>query len=435
MTAPAPVQIEQLAWVEPTDLLRAVAQPGTVLLESGARGRYSYLAPAPTAVLRRRDAAGVLAEARALLARINPRRPLRAPPFCGGLIGSIGYDVVRGLEVIPVRARDDLGLPCVQLHAVDALYAFDHDRHELVAIARRDDDLRALVAGREAVTPRPQIAGPGSTLTAMPFGAYRDRAEHILAHIARGDVYEVNLTQRLEGPCTSALDLYTRLREGAPVPYNLYLDAGGWQLVGASPERFLRLTADRRIETCPIKGTRPRGATAAEDAALAAALLADPKDRAENVMIVDLARNDLSRVCLPGTVRVSKLLVLESHPTVHQLVSTVEGELAAGFDVFDALAATLAPGSMTGAPKIRAMEIIDELEPVRRGPYAGAFGWIGSDGTCDLAVVIRSAVVTGGRAYLHVGGAIVADSVVEDEYQESLIKARTVRAALGATEA
>jgi anthranilate/para-aminobenzoate synthase component I len=186
------------------------------------------------------------------------------------------------------------------------------------------------------------------------------------------------------------------------------------------------------VETRPMKGTRPRGATAAEDDALARDLALSAKDRAENVMIVDLARNDLSRTCVPGTVHVPSLLAVERHPTVHQLVSTVRGRLAPGMDALDAIAAAFPPGSMTGAPKVRAMELIEELEPVRRGPYAGAFGWLGRDGACDLAVVIRTAVVVGGRAHLHVGGAIVADSRPLAEYEESLLKARTVAAALGA---
>jgi anthranilate/para-aminobenzoate synthase component I len=204
------------------------------------------------------------------------------------------------------------------------------------------------------------------------------------------------------------------------------------QIAGASPERFVRVHPDGLVETRPMKGTRPRGATPADDDALARELSRSAKDRAENVMIVDLARNDLSRACLPGTVQVPSLLTVERHPTVHHLVSTVQGRLAPGRDALAAVAAAFPPGSMTGAPKVRAMELIEELEPVRRGPYAGAFGWFGHDGACDLAVVIRTAVVVGGQAHLHVGGAIVADSLPRDEYDESLLKARTVAAALGA---
>ena len=357
----------------------------------------------------------------------------RGTAFSGGLLGSLGYDLARALEPIPQSARDDLALPSIQLAAVDSLYAFDRERDELWIVARAERELRRLREGLERVRPVARPAAPGDELRGMPYAHYRARVERVLDHIARGDVYEVNYTQRLEGNCANALDLYVRLRESAPVPYNLYLDAGGWQLVGATPETFLRVSADGRCESRPIKGTRPRDDDPAADAALAADLATHPKDRAENVMIVDLARNDLSRVCLPGSVRVPSLCAVESHPTVHQLVSTVTGQLAPGRDALDLVAAAFAPGSMTGAPKVRAMQLIEQLEPVRRGPYAGAFGWLTPDGACDLAVVIRTAVVTRGRAYLHVGGAIVADSDPAGEYEESLVKARTVARALGAT--
>jgi para-aminobenzoate synthetase component I len=421
-----------LRGVEPAAALRALAGPGSVLLESG-EGRWSYLAPWPAAVLSRRDPVGALDEARMLLDRLAADVPAGAPPFSGGLLGSLGYDLARAIESIPQLARDDLALPAVQLAAVDSLYAFDAERAELWILARAERELGRLRAGLERVAPVLPPSAPGDALRGMPYAHYRARVERVLDHIARGDVYEVNYTQRLEGDCSSALDLYARLREGAPAPYNLYLDAGGWQLVGATPETFLRVTADGRCETRPIKGTRPRDEDALLDAALAADLATHPKDRAENVMIVDLARNDLSRVCLPGTVRVPRLCAVESHPTVHQLASTVTGQLAPGRDALDLVEAAFAPGSMTGAPKVRAMQLIEQLEPVRRGPYAGAFGWLSPDGSCDLAVVIRTAVVTRGRAYLHVGGAIVADSDPAEEYEESLVKARTVARALGAT--
>jgi para-aminobenzoate synthetase component 1 len=417
--------------IDPAAALHTLAGPGSVLLESG-EGRWSYLAPWPAAVLSRRDPAGGLEEARVLLDRLAAEVPAGAPPFTGGLLGSLGYDLARALEAIPQLARDDLALPALQLAAVDSLYAFDRERDELWVVARAERELQRLREGLARVRPAARPAAPGDELRGMPYAHYRARVERVLDHIGRGDVYEVNYTQRLEGNCSSALDLYARLRESAPVPYNLYLDAGGWQLVGASPETFLRVSADGRCETRPIKGTRPRDDDPIADAALAADLATHPKDRAENVMIVDLARNDLSRVCLPGTVRVPSLCVVESHPTVHQLVSTVTGQLGPGLDALDVVAAAFAPGSMTGAPKVRAMQLIEQLEPVRRGPYAGAFGWLAPDGSCDLAVVIRTAVVTRGRAYLHVGGAIVADSDPAAEYEESLVKARTVARALGA---
>jgi para-aminobenzoate synthetase component 1 len=418
--------------LEPAAALYALAGPGSVLLESG-EGRWSYLAPWPAAVLSRRDPAGALEEARVLLDRLAAEIPVGAPPFTGGLLGSLGYDLARAIESIPQLARDDLALPAMQLAAVDSLYAFDRERDEVWVIARAQRELRRLRDGLARVGPVARPSAPGGALRGMPYAHYRARVERVLDHIGRGDVYEVNYTQRLEGNCVSAIDLYARLRECAPVPYDLYLDAGGWQLVGATPETFLRVGADGFCVTRPIKGTRPRDDDPVLDAALAADLATHPKDRAENVMIVDLARNDLSRVCLPGTVRVPALCAVESHPMVHQLVSTVTGQLAPGRDALDLVAAAFPPGSMTGAPKVRAMQLIEQLEPVRRGPYAGAFGWLSPDGSCDLAVVIRTAVVTRGRAYLHVGGAIVADSDPAEEYEESLVKARTVAHALGAT--
>ena len=234
-----------------------------------------------------------------LLDRLAADVPAGAPPFSGGLLGSLGYDLARALERIPQLARDDLALPAVQLAAVDSLYAFDRERGEVWILARAERELRRLREGLARVRQVPRPPAPGDELRGMPYAHYRARVERVLDHIARGDVYEVNYTQRLEGNCASAMDVYTRLRETAPVPYDLYLDAGGWQLVGATPETFLRVASDGRCETRPIKGTRPRADDPAADAALAADLAAHPKDRAENVMIVDLARNDLSRVCLP----------------------------------------------------------------------------------------------------------------------------------------
>jgi len=429
--AHARLRIEPAArWVEPAAAMRALAGQGAALLEAGSGGRWSYLVPRPAAVLEGPADRGLAQAPRALPARVADDRPAGAPPFTGGLIGSMGYDLARGLERLPVRARDDLQLPALRLHLAESVVAFDHARREVLVCARDERELRALAASlaqvRESELPPP----PGSRLRAMPFATYRPLCEQVLSHIARGDVYEVNLTHRLEAPCTSALDLYARLRATAPVPYGLYLEAGSFALAGASPECFLRADPEGFAETRPIKGTRPRSDDVDEDAALADELWRSPKDRAENVMIVDLARNDLSRVCVPGTVAVPSLFAIESHPTVHQMVSTVTGRLAPGADALDLLLAAFPPGSMTGCPKVRAMELIEELEPVRRGPYAGAFGWIGPDGACDLAVVIRTAVVTGGRAYVHVGGAVVADSTAAAEYEESLVKARTVQRAL-----
>jgi para-aminobenzoate synthetase component 1 len=227
----------------------------------------------------------------------------------------------------------------------------------------------------------------------------------------------------------SSPELYLRLRELSPAPFACYYDGGAWQAIGSSPERFLRLSGGR-VETRPIKGTRPRGATEAEDRLLRAELLASAKDRAELLMIVDLERNDLGRICEFGSVQVDEACRLEEHPTVFHLAGTVSGRVRAGVDAFDCLRAALPGGSITGAPKIRAMQVINELEPVRRGFYTGAFGYLGCDGNCDFNVAIRTILRSGARASYHVGGGITWDSDPAAEYEESLAKGRALRAAL-----
>ncbi|HEX9016849.1 MAG TPA: aminodeoxychorismate synthase component I, partial [Chloroflexota bacterium] len=246
-----------------------------------------------------------------------------------------------------------------------------------------------------------------------------------------GDIYQVNLSQRLRAPLgTTSWDLYRSLRRVSPVPYGAYLGLGDFDVVSASPELFLRKDG-MRVETRPIKGTRPRGRTLEEDRRLANDLLASEKDRAENVMIVDLLRNDIGKVCETGSVKVPDLHSLESYATVHHLVSTVVGTLGAGHDAVSLLKACFPGGSITGCPKIRSMEIIDELEPTQRGVYCGSIGFIGFDGSLDTSIAIRTVLVKEGWAYFQVGGAIVADSDPEAEYQETLDKARAVLLALG----
>jgi para-aminobenzoate synthetase component 1 len=248
----------------------------------------------------------------------------------------------------------------------------------------------------------------------------------IREYIAAGDVYQVNLAQRFHTPFRgSPLALYRRLRARNPAPFGAYLEFAGAAITSISPERFLRLDATTRAaEARPIKGTRPRGATPAEDAALARALSASEKDRAENIMIVDLVRNDLGKVCRPGSVTVPKLFALESHPTVHHLVSTVTGVLAEDRDAFDLLCAAFPGGSVTGAPKIRAMEIIAELERAPRGVYCGAIGYVSNTGAMDFNIPIRTIVLRDGMATFHAGAGIVWDSEPAAEYEETLAKAR-----------
>ena len=262
-------------------------------------------------------------------------------------------------------------------------------------------------------------------------------------HIARGDIYQANLTRRLETPFEGdPWELYRRLRTGDPSLFSAYLDLGAGPLSGrprallsASPEPFLSVDPDGVVKTDPIKGTRPRGRTRDEDRALARELLGSAKDRAENVMIVDVLRNDLGRVCRPGSVRVPRLCRLERTAAVQHLVSTVTGVLADGHDAFDLLAASFPGGSITGAPKIRAMEILEELEPVRRGPYTGALGWIGPDGAMQTSIIIRTFVADGRRLTLHVGGGITYRSDPAAEWDETVAKARGPLSAIGGVEA
>ena len=343
-----------------------------------------------------------------------------SPPTCrpalrrsrGGLLGSLGYDLARALEPIPQLARDDLALPAHPARRGRlALRVRPRARR---AVDRRARRARAAPPARGARA-RPPRAAPG--------GARRRAARHALRALPRARRARARPHRRAATSTRST----TRSGSRATVPARWISTracararpcrtTSTWTPAAGSssarrPRRSCACGADGRCETRPIKGTRPRDDDPARRrGARGRSRRRIPKDRAENVMIVDLARNDLSRVCLPGTVRVPSLCAVESHPTVHQLVSTVTGQLAPGRDALDLVAAAFAPGSMTGAPKVRAMQLIEQLEPVRRGPYAGAFGWLAPDGSCDLAVVIRTAVVTRGRAYLHVGGAIVADS-------------------------
>jgi para-aminobenzoate synthetase component 1 len=259
---------------------------------------------------------------------------------------------------------------------------------------------------------------------------YLRAVENVREYIRAGDIFQVNLSQRFEADLSiPPYELYQRLRKINPAPFASYLDFDGVSVVGASPERFLKVQGDW-VETRPIKGTRPRGKSAAEDRALADELLASIKDRAENVMIVDLERNDLGRVCRYGTVRVTELAILETYPTVFHLTSTVKGRLCEDKDRIDLLKATFPGGSITGAPKVRAMEIIDELESTRRSVYTGSIGYLSFSGEMDLNIVIRTFLVKGGRAYFQVGGGIIYDSEPEAEYVETLDKARALIQAL-----
>src|SRR2546430_631650 len=276
--------------------------------------------------------------------------------------------------------------------------------------------------------PVPGIPGVRSNFTRE---GYLNAVGRVIEYVYAGDIFQANLSQRLEAPLVGTpLDLYRRLRQRNPAPFSAFLDFGDLVVASSSPERFLQVQPDGRVETRPIKGTRPRGLSPEHDAALARAPVESDKDRAENVMIVDLLRNDLSRVCRAGTVRVPELFAVEHYATVHHLVSTVVGELAPEHDAVDLLRAAFPGGSITGAPKVRAMQIIAELEPTQRATYCGSIGYLSLSGAADTSIVIRTCLVLGSDVYFQVGGGIVADSDPELEYRETLDKARALIAAL-----
>ncbi|HEV8676614.1 MAG TPA: anthranilate synthase component I [Methylomirabilota bacterium] len=368
------------------------------------------------------------------------------PPFVGGFLGYLGYDAVRLWERLPARPPDDVGMPVFRLALVDTVVVFDHRRHTLRVVAnaflddgaetayrRARERIEALLARLEGPRPLqpaapPLPVEPRSNVTPEAYCAGVERAQE---YIRAGDIYQVILAQRFATPVPGMdpLAIYRALRVLNPSPYMFLLDTGAGTLVGSSPERLVRLE-EGRVDMRPLAGTRPRGRTGAEDQALADALLADPKERAEHVMLVDLTRNDIGRVARYGSVRVTELMAIERYSHVMHLVSHVEGDLAPGRGAWDVLQAVFPHGTVSGAPKVRAMEIIDELEPVARGPYAGAVGYVGFDGALNTGITIRTVLVQGGVAYVQAGAGIVYDSVPSLEHQECLAKARGVLKAI-----
>jgi para-aminobenzoate synthetase component 1 len=449
------------------------ASAGNGTPEARALARYSFLTADPAAVVRskgaqvevyqdrtwRRTGGDVLEVVRGWLADVRTEPVPELPPFQAGVAGYIGYDYGAVLERIPPTRYDDLSLPDVLLGLYDWVIAWDHhvgaawllssgtpgqgverarnaaERLRMVTERLRSAETRRTPSGEGARRSSPQRSpaapaypsdaaadiGLRSTFTHR---GYLDAVARVREYIVAGDIFQANLSQRFQAPLREPpFELYLRLRRRNPAPFAAYLGFGEVTVLSASPERFLRLDRDGQVETRPIKGTRPRGLGPMHDAALGRALAESEKDRAENVMIVDLLRNDLSRVCRPGTVRVPELFALEQHPTVHHLVSTVVGTLDPGADAVDLVRAAFPGGSITGAPKVRAMEIIAELEPTRRGVYCGSIGYLSATGAMDTSIVIRTFVALDGEVYFQAGGGIVADSEPELEYRETLDKA------------
>jgi para-aminobenzoate synthetase component 1 len=457
--------------------------PYRIFLDSALRGtsfaRYSFLTADPIAVVRSKGKTTEhldlltgrqqVVTGDALSAVQSALEPHRAPampglpPFQGGAAGYLAYDWANQLERLPTARFDDLAMPDMVMGVYDWVIAWDHDQSRAWLIStglpeasaeareRRASERAAEVRERLATidsgperpallgrtdVARPALQAPPSypveasdsrvgLRSSFTHEGYLDVVNRVREYILAGDIFQANLSQRFEAPLVERpWDLYRRLRTQNAAPFAAYLDFADALILSASPERFLRVNPAGRVETRPIKGTRPRGMGPEHDAALGRALTESAKDRSENLMIVDLIRNDLSRVCSPGTVRVQELFALEHFATVHHLVSTVVGDLRPGAGALDLIRAAFPGGSITGAPKLRAMEIIAELEPSARGVYCGAIGYLSLDGALDTSIPIRTAVVRDGRVYLSAGGGIVADSDAEQEYRETLDKAR-----------
>jgi anthranilate synthase component I len=436
LTTPVALMRGLLAGEGPCFLLESV--------EGGDRvARWSFLGASPSGEISGRDT-DPFAALRAL-----PRHEAASggddlPPFTGGAVGYAGYDAVRRLERLPATNPDPIGLPDAWFGIFDAVIAFDHVRHRLLFVTHTEEDgeekalARLAALEKRALTPNGETpTKPHSSLTfkeSSPRSSFLASVERAKEHIRAGDVFQVVLSRRWSAPFDGdAFAVYRALRSISPSPYQYFLRTPHGAIFGASPERLVRVVAapgGAAVETIPLAGTRRRGATREEDVALEKELLADPKERAEHVMLVDLGRNDLGRVAKAGSVRVEDFFRVERYSHVMHIASRVTGVLAKGKDAVDALVATFPAGTLTGAPKIRAMEIIENLEPVRRGAYGGTVGYLDFAGNLDVAIAIRTAVVANGTLHVQAGAGIVADSDPEAEAIECENKARALMRAV-----
>jgi anthranilate synthase component 1 len=474
MTAHIPARLAY--WTGVADLETPVAaflklaygQPNAFLLESieggSARGRYSVIGMAPDLIWRCRngvaeinrharsaphgfvkDTRPALTSLRALVAETKLELPTGMPPMIGGLVGYLGYDMVRQMESLPMHAVDDLGLPEAVLLRPTLFAVFDNVRDELTLAApiypaegidpdAAWQDAQARLAEARAALERPlPHAAPPVALPPQPEpvanmskAAFIGIVERMKEYIAAGDAFQIVPSQRFSAPfALPPFALYRALRRINPAPFLFFLDFGGFSVVGSSPEILVRLR-DGKITIRPLAGTRPRGATDAEDRLLEAELLADPKERAEHLMLLDLGRNDVGRVSELGSVQVKERFAIERFSHVMHISSTVEGRARADVDALDALIAGFPAGTLSGAPKIRAMQIIEEQETVRRGIYAGCIGYFAPNGTMDTCIGLRTAVVKEGTMYVQAGCGVVADSVPEAEYEETRQKSRAL---------
>ena len=456
--------IQEIPYQNPLVLFSSFSnQVGAIFFDSaqpsGEYGRYSFIAIDPFSKLVSKngcitlngatlegDPFSVLGEE--LLKYTSASYP-DLPPFQGGAAGFFSYDLCHHVENIPAAKMDDMQFPDMVIGFYDLVMGFDHvngrawilsqgypelnSRVREVRAKKRIDWLLRQLAETKLGLPFSDVKCKEDAITSYFNGeTYTAAVRKVRDYILAGDIFEANISQRFQVELPHALtpfDLYQRLRLCNPAPFSAYVNAGDTIIASASPERFLKLTQGH-VESRPIKGTRPRGKTPIQDQQLANELLASEKDNAENIMIVDLLRNDLSRVCQDHSVKVPQLCSLESYATVHHLVSVVTGQLQPQYTAIDLLRATFPGGSITGAPKIRAMEIIAEIEPTRRGPYCGSIGYIGFNGDMDCSITIRTFCIKNNRVTFQAGGAVVADSDPVAEYEETLTKSSALRKVL-----
>lgn len=428
---------------------RIAGEPWSIFLDSGypriSTGRYDLIAARPSLTLCSRGEQTVLRGADGSVLRESSADPfallresmgerianLSGLPFCGGAMGYFAYDLGRRIERLPEIALRDIDLPDMAIGIYDWAVVVDHHLRRAWLVGQGRDprthaeweSLRALFSGNEPLAAHGEFQVLSGVRSNMDRRRYAQAFERVKHYIREGDCYQVNLAQRFTAHVGGDPWLaYLRLRHANPAPYAAFMNLPGGAVLSSSPERFLKVEGDR-VETKPIKGTRPRAVAGYEDLAVAEALINSEKDRAENLMIVDLLRNDLGKSCAVGSIAVPKLFALESFATVHHLVSTITGKLAEGRDALDLLRGCFPGGSITGAPKLRAMEIIEELEPHRRSVYCGAIGYLGFDGNMDTNIAIRTLVYHDRRMHFWAGGGIVWDSELDSEYQECFDKA------------
>ncbi|AIE31203.1 aminodeoxychorismate synthase component I [Bacillus thuringiensis] len=419
-----------------------------ILLESGRGGRYKIVGLNPVAVIRGKDETLHISESgKETIKRGNPLDLMQEymeqwktdynpeyPPFQGGAIGYFSYDCIRYIEKLPSLAEDDINIPDIFFLLFDDVFVYDQKEQVLWVITHYVDKYEEAKERLNEwkslwMTEAPEVTVPfespekKSEAVAFTEAGFMKAVECIQEYIGAGDVFQVNLSTRQERTLqTHPLEIYTSLREINPSPYMGYLELGDFQIVSGSPELLIKKQGTE-VSTRPIAGTRSRGADEQEDEELARELIENEKERAEHVMLVDLERNDLGRVCKYGTVEVDEFMVIEKYSHVMHIVSNVRGEVEEDKDAFDLVKAVFPGGTITGAPKIRTMEIIEELEPVRRGIYTGSIGWIGYSGDTELNIVIRTLLAKDGKAHVQAGAGIVIDSNPENEYKESLKKA------------